>query len=241
MEQFNDISTILALSMGAAWASGINLYATMAMLGYMGLTGSISLPEELLVLQNPLVIGAAGFMYCVEFFVDKTPGVDTGWDAMHTFIRIPAGAMLAAGAVGELGPGVELAAAIIGGSLSAGSHVTKASTRVLINTSPEPVSNWTASIAEDALVIGGLWTALHHPWLFLAGLLVFIVLMIWLLPKLWRGIKIVFAAIRRFLGGKPAEEPATDGVQVTPVAAAPAPRAATSTTRGPEPPPPGMA
>lgn len=233
MEQLNEISAVLALTMGAAWASGINLYATIAMLGYMGATGNITLPEELLVLQNPLVIGAAGFMYCVEFFIDKTPGVDTGWDAIHTFIRIPAGAMLAAGAVGELGPGVELAAAIVGGGLSAGSHATKAGTRMLINTSPEPVSNWTASVAEDALVIGGLWTALNHPWLFLAFLVVFILLMIWLLPKIWRGIKLVFAAIRRFLGGKTAEPAAaSQAAETTPT---------TTTNRGPEPPPPGMA
>ena len=99
MEQLNDISAIIALTMGVAWASGINLYATIAMLGYLGITGNIDLPEGLMILQDPLVIGAAGFMYCVEFFADKTPGVDTGWDAMHTFIRIPAGAMLAAGAM----------------------------------------------------------------------------------------------------------------------------------------------
>ncbi len=235
MEQLNEISAVLALTMGAAWASGINLYATIAMLGYMGATGNITLPEELLVLQNPLVIGAAGFMYCVEFFIDKTPGVDTGWDAIHTFIRIPAGAMLAAGAVGELGPGVELAAAIVGGGLSAGSHATKAGSRMLINTSPEPVSNWTASVAEDALVIGGLWTALNHPWLFLAFLVVFILLMIWLLPKIWRGIKLVFAAIRRFLGGKTAEPAAASQAAET------TPTTTTTTNRGPEPPPPGMA
>ena len=233
MEQLNEISAILALTMGAAWASGINLYATIAMLGYMGATGNVALPEDLLILQNPLVIGAAGFMYCVEFFVDKTPGVDTGWDAMHTFIRIPAGAMLAAGAVGELGPGVELAAAIIGGSLSAGSHATKAGSRVLINTSPEPLSNWTASITEDVLVIGGLWTALNHPWIFLGLLLLFILLMIWLLPKLWRGIKRVFGALRRFFGGRKlyteegagSDQPATTS------------DAAASNT---EPPPPGL-
>lgn len=235
MEQLNEISTILALSMGAAWASGINLYATMAMLGYMGATGNIALPEELLILQNPLVIAAAGFMYCVEFFVDKTPGVDTGWDAMHTFIRIPAGAMLAAGAVGELGPGVELAAAIVGGSLSAGSHATKAGSRVLINTSPEPVTNWTASISEDLLVLGGLWTALNHPLLFLGLLVLFIILMIWLLPKLWRGIKRVFAAIRRFFGGRADEE--TEAPPVAgPAENVPSQPVARS---GVEPPPPG--
>jgi hypothetical protein len=134
-------------------------------------------------------------MYCVEFFADKTPGVDTGWDAIHTFIRIPAGAMLAAGAVGELNPAVELAAAIIGGGLAAGSHATKAGSRVLINTSPEPFSNWIASISEDVVVITGVWACINHPALFLIALAGFIVLMIWLLPRIWGGVKKVFGFI----------------------------------------------
>lgn len=191
---------IIALSMGAAWASGINLYATIFMLGYMGLTGNIVLPEELQVLSDPLVMTAAGFMYCVEFFADKMPGIDTGWDSLHTFIRIPAGAMLAASAVGDVTPAVELSAALVGGSLAAGSHATKAGSRLLINTSPEPVTNWGASISEDLLVIGGLWTALNHPVLFLIALVLFIVLMIWLLPRLWRLIKLLFRRIGSWLG-----------------------------------------
>jgi hypothetical protein len=195
------ISTI-ALSMGAAWASGINLYAAVFMLGYMGATGNIQLPPDLIFLTDPLVLAAAGFMYCVEFFADKTPGVDTGWDAIHTFIRIPAGALLAAGAVAEVGPAAELAALIIGGGLAAGTHATKAGSRVLINTSPEPFTNWTASVAEDLAVIGGLWTALNYPWAFLAGLFLFILLMAWLLPKIWRGIKWVFYKLGRLFGSK---------------------------------------
>ncbi|RCX26622.1 DUF4126 domain-containing protein [Thioalbus denitrificans] len=195
------ISTI-ALSMGAAWASGINLYAAVFMLGYMGATGNIQLPPDLIFLTDPLVLAAAGFMYCVEFFADKTPGVDTGWDAIHTFIRIPAGALLAAGAVAEVGPAAELAALLIGGGLAAGTHATKAGSRVLINTSPEPFTNWTASVAEDLAVIGGLWTALNYPWAFLAGLILFILLMAWLLPKIWRGIKWVFYKLGRLFGSK---------------------------------------
>src|SRR5512137_1714158 len=117
MDALNQISTTLALTMGLAWASGINLYATLLTLGYLANTGNIVLPPDLQIVANPLVMGAAGLMYCIEFFADKTPGVDSGWDAIHTFIRIPAGAMLAAGAVGDLNPAVELAAAIIGGSL----------------------------------------------------------------------------------------------------------------------------
>jgi len=184
-----DIVSTIALTMGVAWASGINLYAAIFMLGFMGNSGYIDLPPGLEVLQEPGVMVAAGFMYFVEFFADKTPGVDTGWDTIHTFIRIPAGAILAAGAVGDVAPAAELIAGILGGTLAAGSHFTKAGTRVLINTSPEPFTNWTASITEDLMVIGGLWTALQHPVIFLVLLIVFILLMVWLLPKIWRGIR----------------------------------------------------
>jgi hypothetical protein len=195
MDALNQISTTLALTMGLAWASGINLYATLLTLGLLANTGNIVLPPDLQIVANPLVIMAAGLMYCVEFFADKVPGVDTGWDTIHTFIRIPAGAMLAAGAVGTLDPSIELAAAILGGGMAAGSHATKAGTRVLINTSPEPFSNWFASVTEDVMVITGVWACINHPALFLVALLVFIVLMIFLLPKIWAGIKKVFGVI----------------------------------------------
>ncbi|MGZ8190804.1 MAG: DUF4126 domain-containing protein [Methylococcaceae bacterium] len=201
MDALDQISTTLALTMGLAWASGINLYATLLTLGYLANTGNIVLPPDLQIVANPLVMGAAGLMYCIEFFVDKTPGVDTGWDAIHTFIRIPAGAMLAAGAVGDLNPAVELAAAIVGGSLAAGTHATKAGARVLINTSPEPFSNWFASVGEDVAVIAGVWACINHPALFLMALALFIGLMIWLLPRLWVGIKKVFRFIANGVQG----------------------------------------
>jgi len=204
-----DAVSVIALSMGAAWASGINLYATIFMLGYMGTTGNMNLPAELEVLSNPMVMTAAGFMYCVEFFADKIPGVDSGWDTIHTFIRIPAGAMLASSAVGDVTPAIELTSALLGGVLATGSHTTKAGTRLLINTSPEPVTNWSASISEDLLVIGGLWAALNHPVLFIIGLVIFILLMIWLLPRLWRLIKRIVYRIGSWLGlcePLPAEE-----------------------------------
>ena len=191
---------IIALTMGVAWASGINLYAAMFMLGWMGSTGDMNLPADMEILSNPLVMTAAGFMYCVEFFADKIPGVDTGWDAIHTFIRIPAGAMLAAAAVGDVTPAIELSAFILGGTLATGSHLAKSGSRVMINASPEPFTNWTASIAEDAAVIGGLWAALNHPWLFIAALVVFILLIVWLLPKLWRTLKRLFRWLGRKLG-----------------------------------------
>lgn len=196
MDELNQISQTLALSMGAAWGSGINLYATLLMLGYLAHTGNIDLPPDLMIVADPLVMTAAGLMYAVEFFADKVPGVDTGWDTLHTFVRIPAGAMLAAGAIGDIGPAAEIAAALVGGGLAGATHATKAGSRALINTSPEPFTNWTASIMEDIAVFMGVWASIQHPTFFIIGLVLFILLMIWALPKLWRGIKRVF----RFLG-----------------------------------------
>jgi len=198
----NDYETLiatLALTMGSSWASGINLYAVLFILGLGGATGHIILPNELAMLENPFVIGSAAVMYLIQFFADKIPGVDSAWDAMHTFVRIPAGAMLAAGAVGDVSPALEIAAGILGGGVAATSHATKTGARLMINTSPEPVSNWTASISEDLMVIGGLWTALHHPILFIVLFLIFIGLSIWLLPKLWRLIKGLLMKTARFL------------------------------------------
>lgn len=196
MDTYQGIISTLALTMGVGWASGINLYAVLCVLGIAGATGNITLPEELLVLQDPLVIIAAGFMYMVEFFADKTPGVDSGWDAMHTFIRIPAGAMLAAGAVGDVSPALEVAAGILGGTMAGASHIAKASSRLLINTSPEPFSNWGASLAEDIAVFAGLWAMFNHPVIFLLLMILFITLVIWLLPKMLRLLKTLFAKIR---------------------------------------------
>ncbi|MES0372377.1 MAG: DUF4126 domain-containing protein [Mariprofundaceae bacterium] len=209
MEQLDQIAALLALTMGAAWASGINLYAAIFMLGMMGATGNMDLPPGLEVLENPMVLMAAGAMYVVEFFADKIPGIDTGWDAIHTFVRIPAGAMLAAGAVSEVDPAIAVAAGILGGGLTAATHATKAGTRVLVNTSPEPFSNWAVSIGEDIAVIAGLWTALNHPILFIIALVLFIVLVIWMLPKLWRGIKGLFRRIGRLFGGGKDDESTT--------------------------------
>lgn len=199
----------IALTMGVAWASGINLYAAILTLGLLGATGNIDLPPDLEILANPLVIGAAGLMFAIEFFADKVPGVDSGWDTLQTFIRIPAGAILAAGAVGDVSAGAELAAAIAGGSLAGATHFTKAGTRLAINTSPEPVSNWTASILEDVAVIAGLWAALNHPIVFLVLIGLFILLMIWLLPRIFRAVRAVYRKLRSMLGGAPSEPAAT--------------------------------
>lgn len=149
------------------------------------------------------------------------PGVDSGWDTLQTFIRIPAGAILAAGAVGDVSAGAELAAAIAGGSLAGATHFTKAGTRLAINTSPEPVSNWTASILEDIAVVAGLWAALNHPWVFIVLLGLFILLMIWLLPKIFRAIRAVYRKIRSWLGG-PSPDTAAESASDPPGASTPA-------------------
>ncbi len=209
-----ELSETIILSMGVAWASGINLYAVLLMLGLMGISGNMVLPPELLILQDPLVLAAAGFMYCVEFFADKIPDVDTGWDAIHTFIRIPAGAVLAATALGDVSMAAQLAAAIVGGTLATATHATKMGSRVMVNTSPEPMSNWAVSIAEDLTVVAGLWTALNYPWAFAAALGVFIVLMIWFLPVLWRGIRAIFKTLKGWLTGNPGVGSAADSETV---------------------------
>jgi hypothetical protein len=193
---FNEISTLMAMTLGISWASGINLYAAVLALGLAGATGHAVLPEELQILQSPIVIAAAALMYCVEFAADKIPGVDTGWDAIHTFIRIPAGALLAAGMLSDVGMAAELAAALVGGSIAAGTHATKAGSRALINTSPEPFSNWAASVGEDIAVFAGVWAMINHPWVFIGLLILFILFMIWVLPKIWRGIRMLLRKIR---------------------------------------------
>lgn len=193
----------IALTMGVGWASGINLYAAVFMLGFMGANGYMTLPVDLQFLADPMVMMVAALMYCVEFFADKTPGVDTGWDVLHTFIRIPAGAILAMKSVGDVNQAAELTAFMVGGTLAGVSHFTKAGSRALINTSPEPFSNWAASLTEDVAVIGGLWAALHYPLAFLVMLAVFIMAAIWLLPRLWRAIRsIARRAGRMFNPGK---------------------------------------
>jgi hypothetical protein len=205
-----DPTASIALAAGAAWASGLNVYAVILLLGVLGNTGYMTLPTDLEIVMSPVVMIAAGFMYCVEFFADKTPGIDTGWDAIHTFIRVPAGAMLAVGAMGEMQPAMQMGAFLIGGGLAATSHTTKAATRVMLNTSPEPFTNWTASLTEDIAVVGAMWAALNHPVIFLVVLAVVVLVMIWVIPKLWRGVKHVYRMVKRFFGGDSIETPETN-------------------------------
>lgn len=196
-----DPVSAIALTLGVGWASGINLYAAILTLGLMDAAGAVVLPPDLQLLSSPIVIAAAALMYAVEFFADKVPGVDSGWDVLHTFIRIPAGAAMAAASVWDVDPALGLAAGLVGGTLATASHAMKAGSRLVINTSPEPFTNWGASVAEDAAVIGGMWMAVTNPWLFLVLLVLFVLLVIWLLPKLWRVLKRITAKIRSWFGG----------------------------------------
>jgi len=201
MEEYQALIASIGLALGASWASGINLYAVMLALGLSANYGVMELPETLSLLQEPVVLLAAGLMYCVEFFADKTPGVDSLWDGIHSFVRLPAGALLAAGAVGEVGPALEVAAAIVGGGLAATSHVSKSSLRLLINTSPEPVTNWAASVGEDALVLSGIWLAVEYPIMFSLFLVLFLGLVIWFLPKIWSLLGTLFSKLKKFMNG----------------------------------------
>jgi hypothetical protein len=195
-----DTWQLLALAGALGWASGIRVYVVLFVIGMLGWLGFVKLPPGLAVLAHPLVLGASGFMLVAEFFADKIPGIDSVWDVVHTFIRIPAGAALAAGVFGGGDAAMALAAAILGGTLAAGTHFTKAAGRLAINTSPEPVSNWAASFGEDALVGVGLWTAFVHPAAFLVLLAVTVVAMVWLLPKLWRFVRRIASRIGSWFG-----------------------------------------
>lgn len=187
----------LALITGLGWTSGLRFYAVLFFLGLLHRTGIYALPGSLEVLAHPWVLGISGLLFVTEFFADKIPGVDTLWDAVHTFIRIPGGALLAAAAVAGGDPGLGLAAGLLGGTVAAGAHFTKAGSRALINISPEPFSNWTASFTEDAVSLGALWMALQYPLLFLGLLALFVLVALWLMPKLWRGARRVAAVIFR--------------------------------------------
>ena len=199
-----ETAQLIALGAGAALASGINLYAVMLALGLLGRFGGVELPPGMELLEHPVVLGAAGAMFLAEFVADKIPGLDSLWDALHTFIRVPAGGLLAAAAAAPVGPDVAVVSGILGAGLAAGTHATKAGGRLLINASPEPFSNWSASLGEDALVFAAMWLAVFHPWLFIGAAALFLLLLAWLLPKLWRGVRMLFARIAHlFRSGAP--------------------------------------
>jgi len=182
----------LALALGTAWTSGINLYATVTVLGLLQKFGGVKLPGGLDVLDHWAIIGVAGFLFLVEFFADKIPYVDSVWDAVHTFIRVPAGVIVAYAATYELDPGIYIPAALVGGGLALSSHGTKAAVRVGANLSPEPVSNWVLSILEDIIALIGTLLAVFAPVIITIVLVVFVIFFIWAFPKIVRALKKVF-------------------------------------------------
>ncbi|QDL36235.1 DUF4126 domain-containing protein [Rhodoferax sediminis] len=196
-----DMASLLALAAALGWASGLRLYAVVFMVGVAGLLGWIPLPDGLTLLQHPAMLAASGFMLFVEFFADKIPGVDSLWDIVHSVIRIPAGAALAAGVFGADGGTMTAVAALMGGTLAATSQAAKTTTRAVINTSPEPVSNVLASLTEDGVVVGALWLSIHYPLVFGVVLAIMVALMwamTWLLLKF---LKAVFRRVARFFSG----------------------------------------
>lgn len=192
-----DILQSVALAAGMAWASGMRLYAVLFLAGAMGHLGYLHLPESLSALQTPWIMGIAGFLWLIEFLADKIAIVDSLWDSVQGFIRIPAGALLASLALGDHDPTLTLAAGLLGGTITAGTHLAKAGSRALINTSPEPFSNLAASFGEDALVLSGLWAAIFHPLAFVIALGIFILILVWLLPRVLSSIRGVWGRLIR--------------------------------------------
>ena len=186
----------IALAAALAWGSGLRLYAVLFLAGLAGYAGWVELPQHLTILAHPLVLAASGFMSLVEFGADKLPWLDSAWDAVHTFIRVPAGAALAAAVFGSGDAALATTAAILGGSIAAGTHLVKAGGRATINTSPEPLSNWLASFSEDLLVPSGLWLAVAHPLAFLALLALFALAACLLLRAILRGLRLLLGKLR---------------------------------------------
>lgn len=198
MEWFSTLS----LALGTAWTSGINLYATVTVLGLLQKFALTKLPGGLDVLDNWWIIGVAGFLYLVEFFADKIPYVDSVWDVVHTFIRVPAGAVVAYAATQEMDAGVYAIATLIGGGLAFSSHGTKAALRMGANLSPEPISNWALSIVEDITAFVGSLVAVFAPVLIAVILIVFAIFFFWFAPKVFRAVRKLFNGIRALFAGE---------------------------------------
>ena len=199
-----DMPALLALAAALGFASGLRLYAVLFMAGLAGLMGWMALPPGLALLQHPAMLVASGFMLFVEFFADKIPGLDSLWDMVHSVIRVPGGALLAASVFGADHGTMALVAAVLGGSLAATSFATKATTRAAANTSPEPFSNIALSLLEDGLVVGAMWLATQHPLIFAVALAITLVLMVLLLVTLFRFLKAALRRVRSWFGAVPA-------------------------------------
>ena len=206
MEWFSTIS----LALGSAWTSGINLYATVTVLGLLQKFSAIKLPGGLEVLDNWWIIGIAGGLYLVEFVADKVPYVDSVWDVIHTFVRVPAGAVVAYAATSETDPAVMIIATLLGGGLALSSHGTKAAIRAGANLSPEPVSNWVLSIVEDIVAVVGTILAVIAPILIAIVLIIFVIFFLWFAPKVFRAIRRLFKGIRALFGGEGIKEVARE-------------------------------
>jgi len=198
MEWFSTLS----LALGTAWTSGINLYATVSVLGLLQKFGATKLPGGLDVLDNWWIIGVAGFLYLIEFFADKIPYVDSVWDVVHTFIRVPAGAIVAYAATNQMDEGVGVIATLLGGGLAFSSHGTKAALRAGANLSPEPVSNWVLSIVEDVIAFAGSILAVFAPILIAIVLAIFAVFFLWFAPKVFRAVRKLFNGIHALFRGE---------------------------------------
>ena len=198
MEWFSTLS----LALGSAWTSGINLYATVAVLGILQKFALTKLPGGLDALDNWWIIGVAAFLYLIEFFADKIPYVDSVWDVVHTFIRVPAGAVVAYAATNEMDASVFTIATLLGGGLAFSSHGTKAAVRAGANLSPEPVSNWVLSVVEDIIAFVGTFLAVFAPVLIAIVLFIFAVFFVWFAPKVFRGIRKLFKGIRALFSGE---------------------------------------
>ena len=200
-----DTLSNVALAGGLAWASGVRLYATVFLAGLLGRFGVVHLPPGLEMLGDNWVLIVSGVLMLGEFLADKIPAFDSAWDAIHTFIRIPAGTLLAWGVFKDASPAMQAAAALLGGALVSSTHLAKSGTRALINTSPEPFSNWGASVGEDLTWAGMFYLMWQHPLALLVVLGLFVLLMLWLLPKIVRGLRAVFRTLRRLFGASEPE------------------------------------
>jgi uncharacterized membrane protein len=192
----------LSLALGSAWTSGINLYATVTVLGLLQKFGAVKLPGGLEVLDNWWIIGVAGFLFLVEFVADKVPYVDSVWDVIHTFVRIPAGAAVAYAATTQMDPAITVIATLLGGGFALASHGTKAAVRATANLSPEPVSNWSLSFLEDGIAIIGTFLAVFFPVLIVIVLILFSLFFAWFAPKILRAMARLWAAIRALFSGR---------------------------------------